>query len=118
MELAQRHLGPIFEHIVFLLSRSPEQLEIFEAWAASQMSRLHHSAQHGSAALSFEVELLREDLALLSPPEDFDAMLTERTERMRLCQRQWLTGLLDFVDDLLDGPQTQRLEPLPLARAA
>ncbi|MBL8910100.1 MAG: hypothetical protein JNM17_05275 [Archangium sp.] len=113
MDLAQRHLGPIFEHIVVLLSRSPEQLEIFEAWAASQMNRLHHSARHGPAALSFEAELLREDLMLLAPPEDFDAMLTERTERMRLCQRQWLTGLLDFVDDLLDAKDTQ-----PLARAA
>jgi hypothetical protein len=113
MKLAERHLAPIFEHIVDMLSRSPQQLEIFETWAASQMNRLHAAAKHGTASLSFEAELLREDLTLLSPPEDFVAMITERTERMRLCQRLWLTGLLDFVDDLLDDAQT-----MPLAQAA
>ncbi|MFT3706182.1 MAG: hypothetical protein QM817_00820 [Archangium sp.] len=113
MKLAERHLSPIFEHIVDMLSRSSsEQLEIFETWAASQMNRLHHAARHGPASLSFEAELLREDLSLLTPPEDFVAMITSRTERMRLCQRLWLTGLIDFVDDLLDDTQTVPLAPL------
>jgi hypothetical protein len=113
MKLAERHLSPIFERIVELLTRSPEQLEVFETWASSQMNRLHHAARHGPASLLFEAELLREDLSLLTPPEDFVAMITERTERMRLCQRLWLTGLIDFVDDLLDAADT-----IPLSRAA
>lgn len=102
MDLTHRHLGPIFENIGALLADVPGQLQQFEPWAIEQSHRLQRAAQHGKPSLAYEAELLRSELAHLIPPPEFERMLTERSERMRLCQRQWLTGLLDFVDDLLD----------------
>jgi|GEM_PF-5623611 hypothetical protein len=107
MDLTRRHLGPIFENIAEILPSA--QLEQFEPWAIEQALRLRRAAQHGTASLSYEAELLREELMHLTPPKEFERMLTERTERMRLCQRQWLTGLLDFVDDLLDDHEISLL---------
>ncbi len=102
MDLTHQHLSPIFENIAELLATSPGQLEQFEPWAKEQAGRLKRAAEHGTPSLAYEAELLREELALLSSPGDLVKMLTGRSERMRLCQRQWITGLLDFVDDLLD----------------
>jgi hypothetical protein len=109
MDLTRQHLGPIFENVAALLEAVPGQLEQFEPWANEQSHRLHRAAAHGLASLSFEAELMREELALLKPPAEFERMLSERTERMRLCQRQWLTGLLDFVDDLIEDHQVPQL---------
>jgi len=101
MDLAHHHLDPIFDNITALLAPTPGMLELFEPWADEQTARLLRAAQHGTPSLAYEAELLREELMLLTPPASIEEMLTERTERMRLCQRQWLTGLLDFVDDLI-----------------
>jgi hypothetical protein len=109
MDLTHQHLGPIFENIAELLGAVPGQLEQFEPWANEQSNRLRRAAAHGIASLSFEADLMRQDLTKLAPPVEFERMLTERTERMRLCQRQWLTGLLDFVDDLLEDHQVPQL---------
>lgn len=103
MELADRHLKPIFENIVVLLADEPGQIELFEPWASGQVSRLLLAARNGPASLAYEAEQIREELALLTPPPTIHETLTEHTRKMRLCQRQWLTGVLDFVDDLLDG---------------
>lgn len=105
MQLTQQHLGPIFENISALLDADPGQLQTFEPWAVSQIVRLRHAAESGTSALAWEAELMREELGALQVRTDFTTMVTVRTERIRLCQRQWLTGLLDFVDDLLDGPK-------------
>ena len=102
MNLTHQHLHPIFASITNLLGSTPEQLEQFEGWANDQALRLRRAAEQGKASLAYESELLRDDLDLLTPPAEFERMLTERTERMRLCQRLWLTGLTDFVDDLLE----------------
>lgn len=102
MDLTHQHLSPIFENIANLLDKTPGQLEQFEPWAIEQQRRLRRAADHGKPCLASEAELLRDELAHLSPPVEFERMITERTERMRLCQRLWLTGLLDFVDDLID----------------
>ncbi|MFO0594551.1 MAG: hypothetical protein U0228_04585 [Myxococcaceae bacterium] len=104
MELTERHLAPIFENITVLLQPLPGMLEQFEPWADAQTDRLRRAAQFGVASLAFEAEQMRDELALLTPPAEFDRMLTERSERVRLCQRQWLTGLIDFVDDLIGDP--------------
>lgn len=101
MDLTQQHLQPIFASIKDLLGQAPDQFDQFGAWANEQALRLRRSADRGSASLASESELLREELGLLTPPAEFERALTERTERMRLCQRLWLTGLIDFVDDLL-----------------
>lgn len=108
MPLTARHLGPIFENIATLLSSTPGALEQFEPWASEQARRLVRAADHGIASLAYEAELLRDDLQHLLPPPEFERMLTERTERMRLCQRQWLTGLVDFVDDLITESEPPR----------
>lgn len=105
MNLAHHHLHPIFENITLLLSPTPGMLELFEPWADAQTARLLNAAQHGTASLAYEADLMREELLLLTPPPSIQEQLTERTDRMRLCQRQWLTGLLDFVDDLLNGAE-------------
>jgi hypothetical protein len=101
MDLVHQHLHPIFENITLLLSPTTGMLEQFEPWADEQTARLLRAAQHGTPSLAYEAELMREELMLLTPPPSIEETLTERTERMRLCQRQWLTGLLDFVDDLI-----------------
>lgn len=111
MNLTARHLEPIFENIAALLGATPGQLEQFEPWATEQTRRLARSAKHGVAAVAYELELMREELAHLQPPPEFERMLTERTERMRLCQRQWLIGVLDFAEDLL-------ADEAPMPRAA
>ena len=104
MELTERHLAPIFENITVLLQPLPGMLEQFEPWADAQTDRLRRAAQFGVASLAFEAEQMRDELALLTPLAELDRMLTERSERGRLCQRQWLTGLIDFVDDLIGDP--------------
>lgn len=104
MELTRQHLVPIFEHIVELLGPAPGQLEQFEPWAKEQTVRLRLAAERGRPSIGAEAALLREELALMTRPEELDQVPTERTARMRLCQRLWLTGLLDFVDDLLETP--------------
>jgi hypothetical protein len=109
MDLTHQHLQPIFASINTLLSANPEQLDQFEVWANEQALRLRRSAEQGKASLAYESELLRDDLSLLTPPAEFERMLTERTERMRLCQRLWLTGLTDFVDDLLEDQVPEQL---------
>ena len=111
MDLTRQHLTPIFENIVNLLGTVPGQLEQFEPWANEQALRLRRAAEHGKPSLSYEADLLRDELNLMVTPPDFDRMMTERTERMRLCQRLWLTGLCDFVDDLMEQPA----EDLPWA---
>jgi hypothetical protein len=113
MDLTRHHLAPIFENIINLLGATSGQLELFEPWAQEQSLRLRRAAEHGKPSLSYEAELLRDELHHMLTPVDLERMLTERTERMRLCQRMWLTGLIDFVDDLLDDQV-----PAQLARAA
>ena len=110
MQLTQQHLGPIFENICSLLEADPGQLQTFEPWAVNQIVRLRRATESGTVALAWEAELLRDELTALKASVDFTTMVTVRTERMRLCQRQWLTGLLDFVDDLLDGPGASTLQ--------
>lgn len=104
MDLTHQHLEPIFESIVELLGSTPGQLERFEPWATEQAVRLRSAATAGPERLLSEAELMRSELAQMKAPPSFERMITERTERMRLCQRLWLTGLLDFVDDLVEGP--------------
>lgn len=104
MDLTHQHLEPIFENIFDLLGGTPGQIEAFEPWAIDQALRLRNAATGGRASLRYEAELMREELEQMKVPASFTRMTTERTERMRLCQRQWLTGLLDFVDDLLGAP--------------
>lgn len=112
MDLTRQHLQPIFASITDLLGPAPDQLDQFGLWANEQALRLRRSADQGKASLASESELLRFELGLLTPPAEFERMLTERTELMRLCQRLWLTGLIDFVDDLLEARVP---EPLPWA---
>ncbi|MDP1827185.1 MAG: hypothetical protein Q8L48_28185 [Archangium sp.] len=107
MDLTHQHLSPIFENIVNLLDKTPGQFAQFEPWAIEQQRRLRRAADHGKPSLAYEAELLRDELSNMSPPVEFERMITERTERMRLCQRLWLTGLLDFVDDLMDDMVTE-----------
>ena len=109
MDLTQQHLQPIFASITDLLGPAPDQFDQFGAWANEQALRLRRSADQGKASLAYEAELLRDELSLLTPPAEFERMLTERTERMRLCQRLWLTGLIDFVDDLLQDFVTEQM---------
>lgn len=106
--LTSRHLAPIFGNISVLLECLPGGLEQFEPWAQAQAARLVRASAHGTASLVYEAELLRDELQLLTPPPEFEKMLTERSERMRLCQRQWLTGLIDFVDDLVTAEEAPR----------
>jgi hypothetical protein len=101
MNLTNHHLQPILASITAMLGHTPEQLAIFNDWAGEQALRLRRSVEKGREFLVGEAELLRDDLHLLSPPCEFDKVITIRTERMRMCQRLWLTGLIDFVDDLL-----------------
>ena len=101
-DLTRQHLAPIFENIVELLGSTPGQLQQFEPWAKEQALRLRRAAEHGKPSLAYEADLLREELSLMITPTNFERMMTERTERMRLCQRLWLTGLVDFVDDLME----------------
>lgn len=108
MDLTHQHLEPIFENIVDLLGSTPGQLERFEPWATEQAQRLRNAAAGGRASLLFEADLIRVELVEMKAPESFERMTTDRTERLKLCQRLWLTGLLDFVDDLLgEGPQLE-----------
>lgn len=104
MNLTNHHLQPILAGITSMLGHAPDQLTIFTDWADQQALRLRRSVEKGREFLVSEAELLRDDLNLLTPPCEFDKVVTERTERMRLCQRLWLTGLIDFVDDLLLEP--------------
>lgn len=103
MDLTHQHLEPIFENIFNLLGATPGQLEQFEPWAIEQALRLRNAASGGTASLRFEAEMLRDELEQMKVPASFTRMTTERTERMRLCQRMWLTGLVDFVDDLVEA---------------
>lgn len=104
MDLTHQHLAPIFENIVDLLGGTPGQLEQFEPWARDQALRLRNAAAGGRESLRFEADLLREELEEMKGPPSFERLTTDRTERRKLAQRLWLTGLLDFVDDLLDVP--------------
>ena len=109
MQMTDQHLRPIFENITDLLGSDPGTFEAFAHWAAQQARRLREAADHGTPSLAYEAELIRDELSQLQAAADFTTMLTERTERIRLCQRQWLTGLLDFVDDLLEAAETHTL---------
>lgn len=113
MTLTHQHLQPILASIADLLGPAPDQFDQFGAWANEQALRLRRSADQGKASLVSESELLRDELGLLTPPAEFERRQTERTERMRLCQRLWLTGLIDFVDDLLEEDHSP--EQLPWA---
>jgi hypothetical protein len=101
MDLAHQYLEPIVENCTALLGPAPDQLARFEAWAQQRLWRLRQAAPCGPAAVRAVTQELRAELDELAPPVDLEAALTERRARMRLCQRQWLTGLLDFVDELL-----------------
>jgi hypothetical protein len=102
MNLTNQHLQPILVSITSTLAPMPDQLEIFTDWADQQALRLRRAVEKGREFLVAEAALLRDDLNLFTPPCEFDGQhLTARTERLRLCQQLWLTGLIDFVDDLL-----------------
>lgn len=109
MQLTNQHLRPIFENISALLAGEPEVFEAFAHWAAQQAHRFVEAGSHGTPSLAYEAELVRDELSMLQAAVDFTTMITERTERLRLCQRQWLTGLLDFVDDVLEGAESSQL---------
>ena len=68
MDLTRQHLAPIFENIVHLLGTQPGQLELFEPWANEQALRLRRAAVHGKPSLSYEAELLRDELNLMIEP--------------------------------------------------
>lgn len=103
MELTRQHLAPIFEDIARLLGPTPGQLEQFEPWATEQAQRLRRSAEIGTPSLAFEAELLQDELSHLVQP--LPAQNTS-ADRMRQCQRLWLTGLIGFVDELLEDGVT------------
>jgi hypothetical protein len=109
MDLTHQHLEPIFENIFDLLEGTPGQVAQFEPWAIDQAARLRNAATAGKASLRFEADLIRGELERMKVPASFTRMTTERTERMRLCQRMWLTGLLDFVDDLVAEPSSDEV---------
>lgn len=110
MELAHQHLTPIFENIVQMLGATPGELDAFAPWAMALTQRLQHAAQEGSRALNGEARALRQELKHMTGPLGDDVALDDPHERMRLCQRLWLTGLLDFIDDLLESDATQITE--------
>lgn len=108
MNLTNQHLQPILASITDTLAPMPAQLELFSDWADQQALRLRRAVEKGRQFLVAEAALLRDDLNLFTPPCEFDGQyLTARTERLRLCQQLWLTGLIDFVDDLLMEPKTE-----------
>jgi hypothetical protein len=104
MNLTNHHLQPILASITSMLAPAPDQLAIFTDWADEQALRLRRSVEKGREFLVSEAAMLRDDLNLYTPPCEFDHGVSARTERMRLCQQLWLTGLIDFVDDLLKEP--------------
>ncbi len=106
MELTRRHLAPIFQNIVKVLCVSPGQLELFEPWAIEQARKLRKAAEHSKLSLTYEADLLREELAQLSTPSGPQSMAGELDEQIRWCKSMWLTGLLDVVDDLLDEAES------------
>lgn len=104
MELTRQHLTPVFDNITALLQAEPGQLEAFEPWAVEQALRLRRAAEAGQPNLAMEARLLREELTSMTPLEP-ERGPTERNERMNLCHRLWLNGLLNFVDTLVSDQQ-------------
>lgn len=91
MDLTHQLLSPVFERIGDILAAQPGQLAQFETWANAQSLRLKGAADRGMTTLAYEAEMLREQLKVLQQP----------ASPMQFCQQIWLTGLIDFVEDLL-----------------
>lgn len=109
MKLTHPRLRPILESITELLS-TDGALQRFEAWAMTSAAALHRSAALGVSCLAQEAAALRDELEQLNRAP---APFTAEASRLRLCQQLWLTGLADFVDELLLDEQTQEVHPWP-----
>jgi hypothetical protein len=98
MSVVHRHLVPAFNEISSLLGDSPELFLSFESWAQQQTQRLHRAAKDGTALLAFETEAVRSELEALASPTQIGST---KAETMRHAQEQWLSSLLNAVDELL-----------------
>jgi hypothetical protein len=107
MELAHQHLTPVFENIVQMLGATPGELNAFAPWAMELTQRLQRAAEEGKHSLTHEAKLLRQELKSMMGTGENDVALESAQDRMRVCRRLWLTGLLDFVDELLESDATQ-----------
>lgn len=112
MRLTHPHLRPIVQTITELLK--PAALQDFEAWALTWSGSLQRSAELGVSCLAREAAAMRDELERLA---EISEHATAEAARFRLCQQLWLTGLADFVDDLLAEEQTCELHPWPTESA-
>jgi hypothetical protein len=109
-ELTRERLEPLMRRIAETLGSDSKELVKFEKWALGLMQALLAAGTESRAALVQQVQLTRAELLELQHDISVGIAATGRTELLRVCRREWLMSLVDFVDELFDVPDvTARL---------
>ncbi len=97
MDLTHERLSPMLYRITETLKDNPEELHAFERWAVAVLQGLVAAAGEGDAPLKRVLMDLGHELADLQ--RDLSAIhVTGRSQVRRMCRREWLTTLIELVD--------------------
>lgn len=89
--------------ITDVLGATPEQHEAFEKWALLKLKLLVNAEKEGRQRLLWQAHDLRQEYLELVHDLTTGMSVTGRTELMRTARKEWLSAVLDFVDDLLEA---------------
>lgn len=97
MDLTHERLSPLLDRITEALKDNPDELRAFERWAVAVLQNLATAAAEGDAPLKALLMDLWHELADLQ--RDMTAIhVTGRSQVRRMCRREWLTTLIELVD--------------------
>ncbi len=99
--MGSRHqLHETLNRISSILGATPEQHHIFEGWALGQLRALVKAEKESEASLRWLALEYRHQYLELQQDLTNGIVVTGRTDLLRTARKEWLSSLLDWVDQL------------------
>ena len=102
--MSQSHirLTEALERISVVLGATPAQRTEFEAWAVVQLKTLVRAENESRQELRWQAMEFKQEYLELQKDLSMGISVTGRTELLRAARKEWLSVVLELVDELLE----------------